>query len=40
MVSQDKGRNDKNNDAIYNGKGNQDGQDIKSKKEEIRSKNE
>ena len=26
MASQDKGRDDKNNNAIYNGKGNQNGQ--------------
>jgi len=25
MASQDKGKDDKNNDAVYNGKGNQNG---------------
>jgi len=40
-VSQDKKRNDENDDAIYDGKGgNQNGEDIRSRKEEIKSRNE
>jgi len=39
MVNQDKRRNNKNNKAVYDGKGgNQNGKDIKSRKKEIRKK--